>query len=311
VRDFPSHIREGRGFSRGLLRKPPHREITNPELLGKCLTILRLPRPSRFYTSQRMAALECLGSQRVLRRSIGLSGPNSLRQLRLVGRRSLARARSVASSRQPAARSASTLRLSFRRMLRGPSRTNLAAQGGSGSSGLINLLVFHLAASADSRCPSLLNQGPLRAGNAVPGPNYFLLSPTAFHHLTRLIESGGYTVRGLTGESGLFFSDLRAADFLLFFAAIVRLTGTLALQRDSAIRRPNVSPLAKTADDRILRTYAPQFATRNTSPIPIGCWILQRPLTFSLFPPCGFRPESSRASQHSPLATLHPNPSVR
>jgi len=252
-----------------------------------------------------MANFEFLASQRVLRRSSGLSGSSSLQQLRLVGRRSLAGARSVAPSWQPAARSALTLRLPFRKMLRGPSRTNLAALGGSGSSGLINLLVFHLAASADSRCPSLLNQGPLRAGNAVPGPNYFLLSPTAFHHLTRLIESGGYTVRGLTGESVLFFNDLRTVDFLLFFAAIARLTGTLTSQRDSAIRRPNVSPLAKTADDRIPRTYTPQFATRNTSPIPIWCWILQRPLTFSSFPPCGFRPQSSRASQHSSLITRH------
>jgi NADH-quinone oxidoreductase subunit I len=292
VRNLASHVRECRGFSRGLLRKPPHHEIRNTELLGKCLTILRAPHPSRLYTSQRMVTLEFLGSQRVLRRSNGLSGSSSLRQRRLVGRRSLARARSVVPSRQPAARSASTSRLSFRRMLRGPSRTNLAALGGSGSSGLINLLVFHLAASADSRCQSLLNQGPLRAGNAVPGPNYFLLSPTAFHHPTRLMESGGYTVRGLTAESGLFFSDLRAAAFLLFFAAIARLTGTLTSQRDSAIRRPNVSSLAKTTHDRIPRTHAPQLATCNTSPIPHWCWFPQRPLTFSPFRLGGFRLES-------------------
>jgi hypothetical protein len=109
----------------------------------------------------------------------------------------------------------------------------------------------------------------------------------------------------LDGRKWLFFKDLRAVDFLLFFAAIVRITGTLTSQRDSAIRRPNVSPRAKTIQGRIPRTCAPQLATRNTSPIPLWCWILQRPLTFSPLPPLGFARESSGASQHSPLITRH------
>jgi hypothetical protein len=202
-----------------------------------------------------MAVFKLLGAQLLLRRSSGLSDSNSLQQLRLVGPRPLARARSVAPSRQPAARSASTSRLPYQRMLRGLFRTNLLALGGSGSSGLINLLVFQLAASAVSGCPSLLNQGPLRASNAVPAPNYFLLRPTAFHH-TWLHRSGGYALSGLIGESALFCSDLRAVDFLLFFADIARLLVSLPTQGRSAIRRPNVSSMAKPTDRRHGWTYA-------------------------------------------------------
>jgi hypothetical protein len=256
--------------------------------LGKCLTALRAPHPSRLYTSQRMATCEFLGSQRVLLRPSGLLGSSSLRQLRLVGPRSLAQARSVAPSRQPAARSASPSRLPFRRTLRGLFRTNPAALGGSGSSGLINLLVFHLAATVVSRRPFLPNQGPLRASNAVSEPNYFLLQPTSFHHPTRLMGSGGYTVRGLMGESALFVSELRPEDFRAFFVAIARLLRNRASQGDSAIRRPNVSPPAETTDRRYAWAYDPENTRCGPVRRALRYWILQPALNFSSFPPRGF-----------------------
>jgi len=137
-------------------------------------------------------------------------------------RRFLEQARYVESSRQPAARSASTPRLLLQRTLRGLSRKNLAALAGFRSSGLINLLVLHLAASGVSRCPSLQIQGPQRARAGALGPNCFLLRPPSFH---RYVPQGsiGLTLRDCTGESALFLSDLRGVVFLLFLAAITRL----------------------------------------------------------------------------------------
>ena len=71
----------------------------------------------------------------------------------------------------------------------------------------------------------------------MPGPNCFPLHPTAFRHL-RPYGKGRYMTRGLTGETALFFSDLRAQGRVLLVAG---LPGFRAIQRSSAIRRPNVS----------------------------------------------------------------------
>jgi hypothetical protein len=46
--NFPRHVAEHRGLSKGLLRKPPHHEIKGAELLGMCLWVLRASRPSEF-----------------------------------------------------------------------------------------------------------------------------------------------------------------------------------------------------------------------------------------------------------------------
>ena len=176
-------------------------------------------------------------------------------QLRPFGSRTLSWGRSVAPSCWLLARSGSTLRLSSRRMPRGPFQTNLAGLGWSRSSGLINLLFVILAASAASRCPSLRIQRPHRASRAVAGPNFFLLHPTAFHY-TWEQGSGGSARSGLTGDNDLLFSDLRTFDFRAFFVAIARLLCTPASQESSAIRRPNVSPQVKTTENRFAWTYA-------------------------------------------------------
>jgi hypothetical protein len=182
----------------------------------------------------------------------------------LSARRSLEQSRYWESSRQPAARSASTRLLPSRRKLHGPFQRNLPALAGSGSSGLINLLVVYPAASAVSRRPSLQTQGPQRADNKAPGPNSFLLRPTGFHHCGPQ-GAIGLTFRDCTAESALFVSDLRVVDFLLFFAAIARLPATLTTHGNSAIQRPNVSAPAKATSDRNPRTYAPGRASRSPS----------------------------------------------
>jgi hypothetical protein len=204
VRSFLRHPADQRGILSNVRHKPARHEIEGSRIVGEVPYGLAGSHPSRLCTSRRMAAIELLGAQLSLRRSSGLSGSSSLQQRRPVGQRSLVRAQSVAPSSWPAARSASTSRLPYQRMLRGLSRTNLPALGGSGSSWLINLLVFHLAASAVSRCRCLQKHGPQRASNTSQGLNCFLLSPTAFRHDMRPTGSGGYALRDLTAESGFF-----------------------------------------------------------------------------------------------------------
>jgi hypothetical protein len=141
----------------------PHDGISRPRMIGKDLTVLEVPHPSRRCNSRRMAASKSFGSKLLPRRTNGMPGSSSPLRLKLVGWKTLARARSEAPSCRPLARSGSTSRLSSRRMPRGPFRTNLAGLGWSGSSGRINLLVVHLASSAASRRPSLQNQRLLSA----------------------------------------------------------------------------------------------------------------------------------------------------
>jgi hypothetical protein len=74
------------------------------------------------------------------------------------------------------------------------------------------------------------NQGPQRAGTAVPVLKCFPLRPAAFLYM-RSQGQAGATARVLTGESGLFVSDLRAAAFLAFPVAIAYLLGFRATQR--------------------------------------------------------------------------------
>jgi hypothetical protein len=241
-RTSPKRAGEGLSIPTGGRRIRPHHGIRRLRLSRKCLTVLRVPHPSRRRISRRIAAFEFLGSLPFLRRSKGVSGSNSLLPLRLVGRRTRARAQSVAPWRRLQDHSASTLRLLSRRMLRALFQMNLALLEWFRSSGLINLLVVHLGASDDSLSPSLLNHGPQRASNAAHGPNCFLLRPTAFHYMAPQ-GSGEITVRGLAAASGLFVSNLRAANFLALFAASAVLLRIPASQGDSAIERPNVSSL--------------------------------------------------------------------
>ena len=179
-RTSPNRASEGLSIPDGGRQSFPHDGITDFRNLGKCLTDLRVPHPSRGWISRRMAACEFFGSISLVRRSNGVSGSSSLLQRRLVGRRTVARAQPVAASYRSQERSGSMSRLFSRRMQRGPFRTNLAGLDWFGSSALINLLVVYLAGSADSRCPSLRNQGPQRASNAAHGPNSFLLRPAGF-----------------------------------------------------------------------------------------------------------------------------------
>jgi hypothetical protein len=159
----PRRLSEARSVPAATRRIRPHHGITRLRILGKGLAVLQLPDPSRPCISRRLAALKSFGSKLLPSRSNGVPGSSSLPQLRPVGWRSLARAQSVAPSCWSQVRSGSTSQSSCRRMPRAPSPTNPAELDWSGSSGLINLLVHHLAASAVSRCPSLLDQGPLRA----------------------------------------------------------------------------------------------------------------------------------------------------
>jgi hypothetical protein len=207
-----------------------------------------------------MAACEVLCSMSLLRQSNEVSDSSSLLQLRSVGWRTLARAQSAASSSRLQERSGSTLRLLYRRMLRALFQTNLAGFQWSGSSRLISLLVVALVTSADSRCHALRTQGPLRASNAVPGLNCFLLRPTAFPY-NLLQGTGGNALRDVTGDSGLFFSGLRLEDFLFFFVAIAAGLFPRASHGHSAIRRPNVPSPGKTTDDRYVGTYAAKNAS--------------------------------------------------
>jgi hypothetical protein len=73
------------------------------------------------------------------------------------------------------------------------------------------------------------NQGPQRAGTAVPVLKCFPSRLAAFLYM-RPHGEGGYIVRGLTGESGLFLSTLRGVDFRALFVAIASLFGFHATQ---------------------------------------------------------------------------------
>src|ERR1700691_5052362 len=110
--------------------------------------------------------------------------------------------------------------------------------------GLLISSSFVLRSASSPTTQLFLNRG--RGGwHAVPGPKCFLFRPASF--LYRLLQgSGGYTHRGLTAKSGLFFNVLRAWDLLFFFAAIAVLLGTCPTHMDSAIQRPNVSSHPKT-----------------------------------------------------------------
>ena len=229
--------------------------INRSRILRVCGTALRHPHQSRPWLARWAGAPESRGLKPRLRNSSGLSGSSSLLPLRPVGWTSLARAHSVAPSCRRQAHSGWISQSLSRRMPHGPFQTNLAGLGWSGSSRLISLLVVNLATSASSCCPCLLNEGPLRAGKTTCGLKCFLLRPTAFHYAW-LQGSGGYARRGFTGESGLFFNDLRLEDFLLFFAAIAFLLCSPATQADSAIRRPNVSSRAKAPRYTGVWTYA-------------------------------------------------------
>jgi hypothetical protein len=253
----PRYQTKRTSFSRRTRTISPRHVVRRSIILWRCVSNLRAPIPSRAWLMRRLGVPESQVFKPQLGKSYRGSGSSSLQPLRPVGWRSLARAHSVAPSCHPQARSGSTSRSFSRRMPRGPFRTNLAELSWSGSSAIINLLVVNLAASAFSRRRSLRNQGSLRASKTTHGLNCFLLRPTAFHHAW-LQGSGGYALRGLTDDSGLFFSDLRLEDFLLFFAAIAVLLCSPATQADSAIRRPNVSSRAKLTRYRCEWTYAKQ-----------------------------------------------------
>jgi hypothetical protein len=136
--------------------------------------------------------------------------------------------------------------LPCRKMRCGPFQTNLAASHWFVSSRLISLLVVRTAIIVQPSFSMLSKQGPQRASTAVPGPNCFLLNPTAFRHLRPQGESR-YAARALAGGNALFVSDLRADELLGFLAVRVVLPGFCAGQLCSAIWRPNVSSQTKSA----------------------------------------------------------------
>jgi hypothetical protein len=154
----------------------------------------------------------------------------------------------VASLRRLPEHSGSTLRLRSRKRCGGLFQTNLPSLQWSASSWLINLLVVRLAITVHLSYLTGSKQGPQRPGAAVPVPISFPLRPTAFRH-ARPHRVGGYTVRGLTDESGLFMSDLRTVGFLLFFAAI------------AVLRRFRVTQRIVQFSDR---TFHPRRRLRNT-----------------------------------------------
>jgi hypothetical protein len=182
-------------------------------------------------------------------------------RFRSLVRRFLAPVCRVVSTRRAQECSVSKSCSRFQKMRCGPSQTNLAALQCFVPSGLINLLVVRLAISVQPSYPTHRNQGPQRAGTAVPDLNCFPLRPVAFPYM-RPQGFGGNTVSGLTGERALFLSDLRVLEVLLFFAAIAILLCISAAQEDSAIHRPNVSSPAKAANRRCNWTYGtdPQIA---------------------------------------------------
>jgi hypothetical protein len=136
----------------------------------------------------------------------------------------------VASWRRLQVHSGWTWRLTFRKMRCGLFQTNLRALQCSDSSGLINLLVVRIAINVQPKFTSDANQGPQRAGTAVPVLKCFPSRLAAFRYCASQ-ESGEMPFRGLAAGSALFLSDLRAVVFSLFFAAIACLFGFRATQR--------------------------------------------------------------------------------
>jgi hypothetical protein len=112
-------------------------------------------------------------------------------------------------------------------------------------------------------------QGPQRAGTAVPVLNCFLLRPTDFLYM-RPHGEGGYTVRGLTGESGLFLSALRGVNFRAFLIAIAFLLSLRATQRivqfSDRTFHPGRRPPSADGKGLTLRTRKPK---QETFPSPV------------------------------------------
>ena len=104
-------------------------------------------------------------------------------------------------------------------------------------------------------------QGPQRAGTAVPVLNCFLLRPTDFLYM-RPHGAGGYTVSGLTGESGLFLSALGGTDFRAFLVAIAFLLSLRAKQRvvqfSDRTFHPGRRPPGADGNGLTLRTRKPE-----------------------------------------------------
>jgi hypothetical protein len=222
-----------------------HHPMKKPEVL-RSPEVLTVPRASRRWFTRRVGAVEFLAWKLLRQRSNGESGVSSTPRCQSAVRWPLERVRSAVSSRRSLVRSDSQSSLRFRKRRCALFQTNLPSSSWFVSCGLMNLLVARIAISVQPSFPMLSEQGPQRAGTAVPEPNCFPLHPKAFHQ-TRPQGDGGNTVRDLTGDSALFVSDLRAEGLLLFFAAIAVLPGFCATQGSSAIRRPNVSSQAKSA----------------------------------------------------------------
>jgi len=221
--------------------------VTQPSAVLACLKVLRVPRPPRRRLMRKVGAFEFRLARVSLQKPSGTPSasappPQSSDRLPCEG------VRYVASSCWLPVHSGSTLRLRSRKRCGGLFQTNLPSLQWSASSWRINLLVVRLAITVHRSYSTGSKQGPQRPGAAVPVPNSFPLRPTAFRH-ARPHGVGGYTVRGSTDESGLFMSDLRTVDFLLFFAAIAVLLRFRATQR-----------IVQFSD----RTFHPRRRLRNT-----------------------------------------------
>ena len=216
-------------------------------MLGKGLTVLQVRHPPRLYSSQRIAGVKSLGSRILARRSNGRSGSSLLLRLRLVGWKTLSLARSGVPSCRLQARSGSTSRPSSRKMPPGPFQTNLAELGWSDSSGLINLLAVHFL--------KLKGRMQLTVRSLDQNISYCIQPSSLIPANEDLAE---IPCDAKTREIALFFSNLRPEKLSLVLAALaVRLCNPVA-HVDSAIRRPDVSSLGKTTDDRYPWTYAHQ-----------------------------------------------------
>lgn len=185
--------------------------------------------PSRCSCVRRLGAVDFRAWKLLLRRSNEAPGASAQRRQWAAVRRSLERLRCAASSRRLRVHSGWTWRLTFQKIRRGLSRTNPVALQWSDSSGLLSLLVVRIAINVQPIFTTDSNQGPQRAGTAVLVLNCFLLRPTDFLYM-RPQGEGGYTVRGMTGESGLFVNALRGVDFRAFLVAIALLLGFRATQ---------------------------------------------------------------------------------
>jgi hypothetical protein len=191
---------------------------TSTHHASRKIRIFKVASPLRLGFKRSVEAFDLPHSNLLRRRSSRELGVSWMRSLASFARRSVAEARCVASSRPMQPHSGLRLRLQSQKMHCALFQTNLRISHLSVSSGLINLLFVRYSErlQPDSAASK---QGPRGAGTAVRGPNCFLLRPAAFRHALAY-GTGGYSSRGLTAESALFFNVLRAEDFLLFFAAI-------------------------------------------------------------------------------------------